>query len=162
MNFPQTLEPHVSLKLFLGHLKSWTVCLLLVTAFSNKQVASLLDLRVSTRDSTREPLQVTESLDESRFLSEVFSTCFDGNFCCFTIVEHSCKPTDPESDGGTCFLLFSEDIFCFTVLVFVISLLGKPSGLLETKSSLLQIFILDLGTSCWPLRAGLWSVFAGY
>jgi hypothetical protein len=109
-------------------------------------VEVLFNLGVSTPGSTRESLQLTESPDESWFLSGVFSICFDGSFCCFTIVEHSCKPIDPESDGGICFLLFSEDISGFTLLTFVMSVNGELADLLE------DIFrftlVLNLGTFC--------------
>lgn len=112
-----------------------TVCLLLVTAFSDEQAAALFDLRVGTCDSVREPLKRTESLDESMFLSIVFSQCFDAIFCCFSVIEHSCKPTVPEPDEGTHFPLFTEGMFGLTALAFAISLLDKSSGLLDAESS---------------------------
>lgn len=138
----------MSFRLVLGHLIGSTVCLLPATSFSKEEAAALFDLRVCTCDSYIEPLEHTESLDESMFFSTVFPQCFDGIFCCFSIVEHSCKPTEPEVDTDTHFLLFVEGMSGFAVLAFVTSLLDKSSGLLDAKSSTPSILILDFLISC--------------
>jgi hypothetical protein len=40
------------------------------------------------------------------------------------------------------------------------SLIGEPAGLLEDIFSFM--LTLNLGTFCWPLRAGWRSLFTGY